>query len=193
MFQCVSASLGESRRLDDRTFEAPVAASTLASAGMARFRWSCISLIDVNGNTGLFGMLSGDPVYSSSDPALQSAGPPYPARCSSTLLPPGVRGPELCPSTSVRRNGWADGDKIWCMFRDQSAMHIRQVMGGVHLHVGTSAHVQMCLLFRTSETAGRIALKFGLWLLLRPKAQIIIIGVWLETHWQGVLQKLIVA
>ena len=40
------------------------------------------------------------------------------------------------------------------MFRDQAAVHIKQVMGGV-------AHVQDVPLFRILETAGRIALKFG--------------------------------
>ena len=39
-------------------------------------------------------------------------------------------------------------------------MHIAQVMGEVHQHERT------CILplFRISETAGRIALKFGKWL-----------------------------
>ena len=42
------------------------------------------------------------------------------------------------------------------MLRDQFEIHVTQVMGGVH--------VQISSLFRISETAGRIALKFGLWL-----------------------------
>ena len=37
-------------------------------------------------------------------------------------------------------------------------MNITQVMDGVHQHV-RRVHVQMCALFRISETAGRIALK----------------------------------
>ena len=52
-------------------------------------------------------------------------------------------------------------------------MHIKQVMGGVHLHVRTCARADVPL-FRISETAGRIALKFG---------------VLLETHYLGVLRK----
>ena len=40
-------------------------------------------------------------------------------------------------------------------------MHITQVMGLVHLHVRTSALADVPP-FRISETAGRIALKFGL-------------------------------
>ena len=43
------------------------------------------------------------------------------------------------------RNGWVDGDKIWCVFRDQAAMHITQVMGGVHLHVRTLARADVPL------------------------------------------------
>ena len=39
-------------------------------------------------------------------------------------------------------------------------MHIKQVMGGVHLHVRKCARADVPL-FRISETAGRIALKFG--------------------------------
>ena len=35
------------------------------------------------------------------------------------------------------RNGLADGDEIWCVFRDQAVIHIAQVMGGVYLHVRT--------------------------------------------------------
>ena len=49
------------------------------------------------------------------------------------------------------------------VFRDQAAMHITQVMGGVHLHVRTCARADVPP-FRISETAGRIALKFGVWL-----------------------------
>ena len=49
-------------------------------------------------------------------------------------------------------------------------------MGGVHPRVRTCARAYVPL-FRISETAGPIALKFGLWL---------------ETHQLGVLQKLMV-
>ena len=55
-------------------------------------------------------------------------------------------------------------------------MDITQVMDGVHLHVRTCARADMPL-FHISEMAGRIALKFG---------------VWLETHQQGVLQNFMV-
>ena len=52
-------------------------------------------------------------------------------------------------------------------------MHIKHVIGGVHLHVRTCARADVPL-FRISETAGWIALKFS---------------VLLETHYLGVLQK----
>ena len=42
-------------------------------------------------------------------------------------------------------------------------MHVKQVMGGVHLHVRMCARADVPL-FRTSETAGPIALKFGEWI-----------------------------
>ena len=57
----------------------------------------------------------------------------------------------------------ADRDQIWSVFGDQVALHIAQVMGVVHLHVRTCVCVDvppLCI----SETAGRIALKFGEWL-----------------------------
>ena len=43
------------------------------------------------------------------------------------------------------------------VLRDQAAMHITQVMGGLHLHLRTCR----CAILRISETAGRIALKLG--------------------------------
>ena len=46
---------------------------------------------------------------------------------------------------------------------ETNAMLITQVMGGVHMHVRTCAGEDVPL-FRTSETAGQIALKFGVWL-----------------------------
>ena len=49
-------------------------------------------------------------------------------------------------------------------------MHITQVIGGEHLHVHTCRFAP----FPISETAGRIALKFD---------------VWLETHYLAVSQK----
>ena len=58
-------------------------------------------------------------------------------------------------------NGWTECAEIWCVAREPLAMRFTQTKGGVHLHV------QMCKsLFRISETAGRIALKFGEWLLI---------------------------
>ena len=56
-------------------------------------------------------------------------------------------------------NGWTDCAEIWCVVRDPLAMRFTLLRGGVHLHVRTCAP-----LFRISETAGRIALKFGIWL-----------------------------
>ena len=50
-------------------------------------------------------------------------------------------------------------------------MHFTQAMNTVHLHVRTC---RCAPFFLISETAGRIVLKFG---------------VWLETHYLGVLQK----
>ena len=42
-------------------------------------------------------------------------------------------------------------------------MHIKQVMGGLHLHVRMRARADVPP-FHTSETAGLIALKFCVWL-----------------------------
>ena len=47
-------------------------------------------------------------------------------------------------------------------------MHIVQIMGGVHLHVCMCARVDVPL-FRISETAGQIALKFGKWIQTHKK------------------------
>ena len=46
----------------------------------------------------------------------------------------------------------------------QAAMHIKQVMDGAHLHVRMCARRAIVPLFRISETAEPIALKFGVWL-----------------------------
>ena len=56
-------------------------------------------------------------------------------------------------------NGWTDCAKIWHVARDQLARLFTEVDDGVQLHVRTCA-----TLFRISGTAGRIALKFGVWL-----------------------------
>ena len=37
----------------------------------------------------------------------------------------------------------ADNDQIWCVFRDQAAMHITQVRGGMHLHVRACARADV--------------------------------------------------
>ena len=42
-------------------------------------------------------------------------------------------------------------------------MHIKQVIGGALMHVRTRARADVPH-FRISETAGPIALKFGVWL-----------------------------
>ena len=57
------------------------------------------------------------------------------------------------------RNDSAEFDQIRRVFRARVMIHIPQVMGGVYLHVRTCARP-----FHASETAGRIALKFSLWL-----------------------------
>ena len=54
---------------------------------------------------------------------------------------------------------------------------ITQVMGGIYLHMRTCANVDMPL-FRIWKTDGRIAQKLGLWL---------------QTHKLGVLQKFMVS
>ena len=53
-------------------------------------------------------------------------------------------------------------------------MHIIHTGHGWYICTCARLHVQLCLLFCISETAGRIALK---------------LGVWLESHGLGVLQK----
>ena len=56
-------------------------------------------------------------------------------------------------------NGWVDCVQILCMARDPFDKTFTQVRGGLHLHV------RMCTpLFHTSQMAGRIAFKFGVWL-----------------------------
>ena len=56
-------------------------------------------------------------------------------------------------------NGWTDCAEILCLIRDPQARLLAKVHGGAQLHVRTCAPP-----FRISETAGRIALKFGMWL-----------------------------
>ena len=58
---------------------------------------------------------------------------------------------ELVARLAKLRNGSGDCDKIWCVFRDQVAVHITQVIGEVHLHARMRAPI-----FRRSGTAGRI-------------------------------------
>ena len=69
-------------------------------------------------------------------------------------------------------NGWTDCAEIWCVVRNPLARLFAKVNGGAQLHVRTCSP-----LFRISETAGRIALKFSMWL---------------ETHYLSVLQKLMI-
>ena len=56
-------------------------------------------------------------------------------------------------------NGWTDCAEIWFVARDPLALRFTKVNGGVQVHVRTYAP-----LFRISGTAGRIALKLGVWL-----------------------------
>ena len=56
-------------------------------------------------------------------------------------------------------NGWTDCAEIWLVVRDPLAWRFTKVDGGVQVHVRTCAS-----LFRISGTAGRIALKLGVWL-----------------------------
>ena len=51
--------------------------------------------------------------------------------------------------------------QILCVVRAHVAIHIPQVMGGVHLHV---RKCRCPPVFRISGMAGRIALKSGVWL-----------------------------
>ena len=45
---------------------------------------------------------------------------------------------------AMTRNGSADGDQIWCVFRDQLAMHIIDVMDVVHTSAGANVHTCRC-------------------------------------------------
>ena len=56
-------------------------------------------------------------------------------------------------------NGWADCVQIWCVAGDPLDRCFRHVWGGVHLRVRTCTP-----LFQISQTAGRIAFKFCVWL-----------------------------
>ena len=58
------------------------------------------------------------------------------------------------------RNCSADCDKIWYVFRDQSGMY----RTGHSKGASARDHVQIYLRFRIVRTAGRIALKVGVWL-----------------------------
>ena len=64
-----------------------------------------------------------------------------------------------CASFPYLGSGWRDCGEIWCVVRDSLARRLQKYT------VGTSvrAHVQMCP-FCNSESAGRIELKFGMWL-----------------------------
>ena len=56
-------------------------------------------------------------------------------------------------------NDWAVCAEIWFVVRDLLAWRFTKVNGGVRVHVHTCAP-----LFRISGTAGRIALRLGVWL-----------------------------
>ena len=43
----------------------------------------------------------------------------------------------MFPSVSYLMNGWTDCAEIWCVVRNQLAMHFTLLSGGVHLHVRT--------------------------------------------------------
>ena len=57
-------------------------------------------------------------------------------------------------------NGWTDCAEIWYVVRDPLAGRFTEVDDEVQLHVRTCAR----FLFRICGMAGRIALKFGVWL-----------------------------
>ena len=61
----------------------------------------------------------------------------------------------MFPSVLYLWNGWTDSTEIWHV-REQLAGQLIQTRDGIHLHVRTSVPF-----FRISETAGRIALEFG--------------------------------
>ena len=44
---------------------------------------------------------------------------------------------------AITQEWLGDCDQIWFVFRDQGAMHITKVMGGVYLHVQTCAHADV--------------------------------------------------
>ena len=64
-----------------------------------------------------------------------------------------------CVPFSYLGNGWTVCAEIWCVVRKQLDMRFTQTNGGVHLHVHTCQS-----LFGISETDGRTALNFGVWL-----------------------------
>ena len=56
-------------------------------------------------------------------------------------------------------NGWADSAEICCVVRDPLARRFKEVDGAVQVHVRKCETT-----FHISGTAGRIALKFDVWL-----------------------------
>ena len=63
----------------------------------------------------------------------------------------------MCPGVSYLEKRWTDCAEIWCMVTDQLARRCTQASGGIHVQEHTCEP-----LFRISETAERIALKFGM-------------------------------
>ena len=64
--------------------------------------------------------------------------------------------PADVPLFRILENGWTDCAEIWYVVRDPLARLFAKVNDGAQLHVRT--------FFRITETAGRIALTFGMWL-----------------------------
>ena len=65
-----------------------------------------------------------------------------------------------CARFSYLGNGWTDCAEIWCVVSDPLARSFANVQDGVYLNVRTCARGDVPL-FCISETAGLLALKFG--------------------------------
>ena len=77
----------------------------------------------------------------------------------SVRKPPSMTHPNVHIRFPDLANGWADCVQIWCVARYPLDKCFTHVWGGVHLHVRTCKP-----LFQISQTAGRIAFKFCVWL-----------------------------
>ena len=67
----------------------------------------------------------------------------------------------MCASFSYLGNDWTDCAEIWYAVRDPLARRFAEVNGGVH---NAHARAHACTPLRIPGTAGRLALKFGVWL-----------------------------